>query len=228
MTTAVTRRAKGAGGVRQRTKGGWQVRYYAPPDAKGTRERIAETVRGSRRDAERVLRQRLSIVESGTFVRKTKESLAQFMERWLITYCATNTSLRTQQGYRHYIRRHISPAIGNLTLQRLTVPHIQGMYAAMLARGLKPRTVLHTHRVLRQALGHAVKWGELARNPADSATPPRPERTEFETWDADTFHDFLNAARESPFTDFYHLAVLTGMRRSELCGLTWSDIDFDA
>ena len=55
-----------------------------------------------------------------------------------------------------------------------------------------------------------------------------PSNTELETWDADTFHNFLNAARESPFTDFYHLAVLTGMRRSELCGLTWTDIDFDA
>lgn len=227
MTTNHIRRARGAGSIRQRTKGSWQVRYDSPPDESGKLTKISETVRGSRRDAERVLRERLGMVESGAFVPETKETVGEFMQKWHSTYCATNTSLRTQLGYRHYMRRHIIPTLGSTPLQRLTASQIQGMYGAMLDRGLSARTVLHCHRVLRQALGHAVKWGQIPRNPADAATPPRPQSSELASWDAETFHKFLKAAGKTPFKDFYHLAVLTGMRRSELCGLTWADIDMD-
>lgn len=89
----------------------------------------------------------------------------------------------------------------------------------MLSKGLGGRTILHCHRILKGALNQAVTWGEITRNPADAATPPRPEKKELKTWDADTFQRFLEAASKSGFKDFYHLAALTGMRRSELCGL---------
>jgi integrase len=166
-------------------------------------------------------------VETGDHIHKSTQTLADFLQKWLDTYVATNTSLRTQQGYRHYVKRHIGATIGNIKLQGLTAPQIQGLYAKMLEQGLSNRTVLHCHRVLKQALGFAVQWGDLAKNPADGATPPRPQDPELKTWDADTFHSFLTAGQDSQFRDLYHLAALTGMRRSELCGLKWGDIDLD-
>ena len=183
MSTRPLRRAKGGGSVRQRTKGSWEVRFWGPADADGQRQRIYESVRGSRRDAERVMRERLGTVESGSFVEKSKETVAEFMRRWLETYAASNTTPRTQQGYRGTISRYIAPAIGGIPLQGLRPQHIQKMYADMLERGLSARTVLHTHRVLREALGHAMKWGILIRNPADATTPPRPQRQEIAMWD---------------------------------------------
>ena len=225
MSTRPLRRAKGGDSVRQRTKGSWEVRFWGPADADGQRQRIYETVRGSRRDAERVMRERLGTVESGSFVEKSKETVAEFMRRWLETYAASNTTPRTQQGYRGTISRYIAPAIGGIPLQGLRPQHIQKMYADMLERGLSARTVLHTHRVLREALGHAMKWGILIRNPADATTPPRPQRQEIAMWDDQTISRFLETAEDSPYRAFYHLAVLTGMRRSELCGLKWESID---
>ena len=99
MSTRPQRRAKGGGSIRQRTKGSWQIRYDGPPGENGRLTKLSETVRGSRRDAERVLRERLGLVESGAYIRRSDETVSQFMQRWLDTYCAANTELTTQQGY---------------------------------------------------------------------------------------------------------------------------------
>ena len=229
MTTRSQRRAKGSGSVRERPPGSgrWQIRFDGPQEVSGNPTKLTETYRGSRREAERRLRELLGLVESGDHVHKSTQTVADFLQKWLDTYVATNTSLRTQQGYRHYIRRHIGPTLGNIRLQALTAPQIQGLYVKMLGLGLSKRTVLHCHRVLKQALRFAVLWGDLMKNPADVATPPRPEKYELKAWDADTLDTFLDAAQDSQFREFYSMAALTAMRRSELCGLKWDDVDLD-
>ena len=118
MTTRPMRRAKGAGSIRQRGKGSWQIRYDGHTDANGKITKLSEAVRGSRRDAEKALRERLGIVEDGSYVAKNKETTAEFLWRWIDTYAATNTSLRTQQGYKVNVRRVI-PHIGAIHLQKL-------------------------------------------------------------------------------------------------------------
>ncbi|MDA1127251.1 MAG: site-specific integrase [Chloroflexi bacterium] len=216
------------GSIRQRTKGTWQLRYDAPPDGTGRRKFVSETVKGNKKDAERVLRERLAAIENGGYVAREKETVSQFLNRWLQTYAATNTTLRTQEGYRGNIQRYIAPAIGSVELQKLTPQHIQKMYAGLLERGLGNRTVLHVHRVLRKALQDGVKWGLLVRNVADAATSPRPENKEMEMWDTETISRFIDTIEGHRFRDFYLLALLTGMRRSELCGLKWDNVDLVA
>ena len=224
MSTTHIRRTRGAGSIRQRTEGSWQVRYDGPPDESGKPTKVSETVRGSRRDAERVLRERLGAVERGELVEKSDETVAGFLRRWLETY-ASNLEPRTQQGYRGNIERYVVPQVGGVKLQGLRPHHIQQVYACMLGRGLSHRTVVHAHRVLREALGHAVKWGVLTRNPADATTPPRAKKPQMDMWDVPTIHSFQRASEVSRYRDFYHLAILTGMRRSELCGLKWDNVD---
>ena len=148
MTTNPRRRAKGGGSVRQRTKGSFELRYYGPPDISGARQRIYETFRGSRREAERELRERVGDVETGTYIEKSAETLSEFLWRWLETYVVTNTRPRTQQGYKTNIRR-ISNYIGAIPVQNLRPQHVQKMYATLTEKGLSAQTILHTHRVLR-------------------------------------------------------------------------------
>ena len=213
------------GSIRQRSKGSWQLRYEAPKDGLEKRIYLSETVPGTKKHAESVLHVRLSTIENGGYVPRDKETVAGFLEMWLQTYAATNTTLRTQEGYRGNIKRYIDPAIGSVPIQALTARHIQAMYAGLLEKGLSNRTVLHTHRVLKEALGHAVKWGMLPRNIGDAVTPPRPELKDLKMWDAEAVDQFLEAAADSRFRDLYHLAILTGMRRSELAGLKWENVD---
>jgi integrase len=227
MVTKSTRRAKGSGSVRERSKAKWEVRYDGPPDAAGKRPKVYETVHGSRRDAERVLRERLGVVDSGSYVAKSSETVAEFMGKWMSTYAATNTNLRTQQGYRSQIRRNINTALGSIPVQNLRAPQIQALYASMRRRGLAPRSVLAVHRILKEALSHGVMWGDLARNPADTVTPPKVEKRTISPWEVETFYKFFDCAEDSQFRDVYHVAVLTGLRRAELCGLRWTEVDLD-
>ncbi|MDA1270673.1 MAG: tyrosine-type recombinase/integrase [Chloroflexi bacterium] len=216
------------GSIRQRSKGTWQLRYDAPPDGTGKRRFVSETVKGNKKDAERVLRERLAAVETGNYVTRDKETVAEYLNHWLGTYAASNTTLRTQQGYLGNIRRYIEPSIGSIELQKLKPDQIQKLYVGLLEKGLGNRTVLHVHRVLRKALSDGVKWGVLVRNVADAATPPRPQNKEMEMWDTDTISEFIAITEGHRFRDFYLLALLTGLRRSELCGVKWESVDLVA
>ena len=97
----------------------------------------------------------------------------------------------------------------------------------MSERGLSPRTVVQAHRVLRQALQHALKWQLVARNVADSATVPRPERFKPMALEPRQLRDVLTAADETPYGTFFFTAAATGLRQSELCGLSWGSTDLD-
>ena len=215
------------GSITQRNKGSWQIRYYSPPDANGKHKRITETVKGLKSDAEKLLRERLAAIENGGYVPRDRETVADFLKRWLKIHAATKTP-KTREGYQGNINRYINPAIGRVELQKLAPTQIQGMYAPLLERGLSNRTVLHAHRVLHKALADGVKWGVLVRNPADATTPPRAEEEEMKMWDIPTINLFRKVASDHRFQDFYQLALLTGMRRSELCGLKWESVDLVA
>jgi len=213
------------GSITQRSKGSWQIRFYGPPDANGRQKQVNETVHGLRKDAERALRERLAAIENGGFVAKDKETVSQFLARWLETYVTTNTRLRTQHGYRGYVKRYIGPTIGSVPLQSLTASQVQGVYAGMLERGLSTTTVVQLHRIFKEALSHAVKWGVLVRNVADAVSPPKIQRKQMEMWSLDTIHQFLDLADQGRFGDVHRFAVHTGLRRSEICGLKWESVD---
>jgi integrase len=217
-------RSKGNGSIQQRAPGTWQMRYYGPPDESGRSKQHNETVKGSRREVERLLRERLTSIESGGFVAREKETVGQFLARWLNTYGASNVTLRTLQGYRQSIKNYSGP-INHVQVQSLTARHVQGVYSGMAERGLSATTIVQFHRIIHKALATGVKWGTLARNVSDAATPPRIFRQEVAMWDVDTIHQFLEAAGASRYRDFYHLALLTGARRSELAGLQWPSVD---
>jgi integrase len=91
--------------------------------------------------------------------------------------------------------------------------------------GFSTRSVLHQHRVLSQALSHAVKQGLLARNVAQAIVAPRPSRSQMATLSAVDVPKFLDAARETPYYILFYTALYTGMRMGELLGLRWCDID---
>jgi len=91
--------------------------------------------------------------------------------------------------------------------------------------GVSARTVVSRHRVLSEALSHAVKWGLLLRNPAQAVDPPRATAKPVQTLDAAGVHSILDAAAGTPYRAIFQLAVSTGLRRSELLGLTWGRVD---
>ena len=105
-------------------------------------------------------------------------------------YATTNVRPRTLEGYQDIVCGHLIPGLGNIPLYQLNGAHLQGYYAQALNCGrrdgkgsLSPRSVLHHHRVLREAVGQAVKWQLVQRNVADAIDPPRPEKAEMTALD---------------------------------------------
>ena len=131
---------------------------------------------------------------------------------------------------------HIIPALGTVPLQRLTAAQLNSLYADLLAGGrcdgkggLSPRTVAYVHATIRKALAEAVRWQVLTRNVADQATPPRQQPNgDLRTWSAEELRAFLGHVEADRLYAAYVLAATTGLRRGELLGLRWRDLDVAA
>ena len=168
------------GTIDARGKGTWRVRYSLPRDANGKRKHISETVKGTKAEAQAALRDRLTALASGGYVEKDRETVAEFMTRWFEIYAVPNTDAKTQQGYRGIIRRYIIPVLGNIKIQSLTARQVQALYVDMQSRGIGAPSVVSVHRVIREALGHALNWGIVTKNVAVATNPPRIERKTME------------------------------------------------
>jgi len=224
-TETKKKRGYGRGFFKERSKGVWRVCVSLGRDPKsGKYLQSWATVKGTRKDAEQKKTELLHQVDTGILIRPGKIHLAVFLQRWLRDY-VINLSPRTAEGYEHICRHHFIPSLGNITLNGLKPEHLQRYYSEKLSSGLSATTVRHHHTCLHKALEEAVKWGLVARNTADAVSPPRAQSREMQTWSEDDMFTFLEFARQTPYFALFHTALFTGMRRSELLGLRWCDLD---
>lgn len=223
------------GHMRKRSKGSWTIWVDIGRDPEtGRRKQQSFTVRGSKKDAERELRAILTRIEGGAHVKPTKLTVGEYLKQWLESYVATNATPKTRDRYEGIVRAHLIPAFGSLPLAALQPQRIQNYYSQALKSGrkdgnggLSAQTVRYHHMVLCEALKHAVKRGLLIRNVVEATDPPAPERKEIAIIDADGVRLLLQAAKGTPYYACIFTAVYTGLRRSELLGLRWCDVDLD-
>lgn len=173
-------------------------------------------------------------VHRGCYVEPLRCTVGEWLERWLNNYAKQKVTGATFQGYESIITHHLKPALGHIRLDKLTTDHIQRYYGTAVEsgsvkakRGLSSTTVRQHHHVLAKALRQAVSCGHIGRNPADAAEAPKVQYHEPSWYTGEEARDLLTAAQG---TDLYIpivLALTTGMRRGEIVGLKWSDVDLD-
>lgn len=194
----------------------------------------------TRSDAERALRAVLHAVDRGRFVDPSQQTLAGYLrQEWLPAMQPPRLSDATWAGYRWELEKRVIPRLGGSKLQELNAAHISHLYATLLREGgrggapLSPRSVQYVHAILRKALDDAVSWGLLAHNPATRAEAPTQRavmrgRPEMRTWSADELARFLSHVSADRLYAGWVLAAMTGMRRGEVLGLRWQDVDMSA
>jgi len=213
------------GHIVKRYKGSYTIVLNLGIDPQGRRKQQWLSVKGTKKEAERRLSELLHQLDTGTFMKPGKTTLAEYLERWLKDYAKPNLSPRGFERYASIIRKHIIPDMGSITLTQLRSEHLQKLYAAKLNSGLSALTVRYIHVVIHKALQTAIKWGLVSRNVADGVDVPRARRSEMQTWNEGDITLFLEAAKTTPYYALFYTALYTGMRRSELLGLKWNDVD---
>jgi integrase len=161
--------------------------------------------------------------------------VAVYLDRWLSLCEGRALRPATIASYRATIELHMVPVLGSKRLDQVAPAVLNEWYAELLrdgrkrGGGLSTRTVRYAHSVLRKALGDAVRLGYLASNPAAGADPPSAASARShvaKTWTPNELGRFLAATTAHPFHEAFFLAATTGLRRGEVLGLRWGDIDF--
>jgi Phage integrase, N-terminal SAM-like domain/Arm DNA-binding domain len=189
----------------------------------------------TRKEARDALLEAQAALRSGTFVKPSKRTVGSYLlEEWLPENQPPRLRPSSYANYTIYTRTHVVPRLGDIELQRLTPSHLSGFYRALLTdarrdgQGLAPKTVRNIHAMVHRALKDAVRLGYLVRNVADAVTPPRGASPELQVWTPQQLRTFLAHARQDRLYALWLLVATTGMRRAELAGLRWVDIDLDA
>src|SRR5437773_2281105 len=212
------------GAIRKRGKQ-YAIQYY---DAAGRRR--WETIGPNLHEARQVLAERMWERRNGKFrLNRQPITMKEFAAKWDEDYVTVQIRLgrmkeSSAESCRSRSRLHIVPFFGQMRLDEITLPHVREFMKALLAKELSPKTVLNAMVVLKEMFKHAVQWGYLDANPAQYAERPRAEDQEMQILTPPEIRRLLDAASE-PVRTLLLCAVLTGMRRGELFGLRWEDVD---
>ena len=208
--------------IRKRGPRRWEVSVHL-----GGGKRHWRSVRGTKRQAERVAARLEEEAQSGALVESTAITLGTYLEQWLETHVRLHNAPRTYQDYRYHVERFLQPRLGHFRLTHLRPMHLQGLQVDLRQQGLT-RTADYVHQVVRKALNDAVRLQLLARNPALAARPPRSRPQPADIPSVEVVRAALTAIRGTDLELPIRLAVTTGVRPGELVALRWRDLELEA
>ena len=185
------------------------------------------------------LHQLLDLYRDVDLTEECRMTLGEWMDKWMDEYMIFTIKENTIKGYRSQIDHQIKPFIGHKQLASLTTADIQKFYNKIKKEGrvhphpihghvLSDSMVRKIHMMLHEAMEVAVRERYIVRNPTDNTTIPKKTTTEKQVLDDSQLNRFLEAIQSEPYWhDFFYVEVMTGLRRGEICGIKWSDIDFN-
>jgi integrase len=179
------------------------------------------------KDVEKKLAEAMGDVARGIVVDDKKLTVSEYMDRFLEDVQRGAVRESTYSRDKYLVTNHVKPALGRVKLKNLSALHLQRLYREKRDAELSASTVQKIHHVLHKALVQAVRWDLIARNPADNVKAPTPTPKEMHPLSAHEARKLLEAAQGDRLEALYVLAIHTGMRRGELLGLKWSDVDLE-
>jgi integrase len=223
------RRGHGEGSIHQRKDGRWcaSVDLGRSPTGKRVRKNVYGKTRKEVADKLKALHNSQG---NGVDLSVERVTVSVFLDRWLADIVSTRNKARTYDGYKQIVDHHLKPHLGKHQLAKLTPVHVQAMLNSLAAAGKAPNTLRNIRAVLRRALNQGVRWQLIQRNAATLVDVP--QHTKKETFTSHALDEqqaraLLKAVAGHRLEPLYRLALSLGLRRGEVLGLLWTDIDFD-
>ncbi|MFC5775117.1 site-specific integrase [Ectobacillus antri] len=194
-------------------------------EATGKRKQKTKGGFSTKKEAQAALAKLQTEIQEGSYIETSKDTLESFLRFWLQSK-KINLKESTYFMYERSIDHYIIPKIGQVRLENLKTAHLQKLYNDM-SDTHSSSTIYKVHKLLNQSLKRAVEMGYIKRNPAEFTEKPRETAAPTRVWDEVQLNHFLEVCRPSRYRIAFLLAATTGMRRGEILGLRWQDIDFD-
>src|SRR5262245_25781674 len=222
------------GHIRRRGSRSFELKYDAGNDpATGKRRTRYASFKGTKREAEVELARLIAESASGAGVDPSRETVAEFIDRWDRDWAAANTEGKTLERYRELSTLYVKPHLGSVRIQKLRPAHLNELYARLLREGgkggraLAPRTVGHVHRLLHRVFGHAATWDAVPQNVAAAVNPPKVPDTELTILTEEQIGAVLQHLNGRTLRPVVSFLLGTGCRRGEVLALRWKDVDWD-
>ncbi|MCR4885727.1 MAG: site-specific integrase [Clostridiales bacterium] len=217
------KRINGEGNIRKRSEHSWEASLRTEDGERlyvygGSQKEVKEKLQGIKAE-----------IANGTYVPETEMTVGEWMDEWYECF-TTGLKASSRARYEQDIRNHIKPGIGHIMLQELKLLHVQRfLNQCKDKKGLSLKTVKNIYLILSKAMSKAQTQGLIRNNPCAEVEIPsydEPQKEMRPLKDGEV-SEFLARIKGNPFENLYYMALFTGMRESELIGLTWDCINFD-
>lgn len=203
--------------IRQRSNGTWEGRYY---DVDGKQHSLYGRTKA-------IVKDKLAEIAQGTSITETDLTVEQWGWEWMKTFKAGKVKHSTLDNYESDFRLHVVPYIGNVKLKDLTTLMVQRVYILLEKEGLSPKSIRNVHGMLHGMLDKAMKMDLIRKNVSKNCELPHIQQHEMHPLTKEEMGMFMNLAKDDEYYLMMRFDFFTGLRESELIGLTWDCVDFE-